>query len=170
MDRNRDKEVTKAEWDASAAFTSDKFNADRFVAVRPGGKEDCTETQVLWETTRGLSEMPSALHYRGRVHFIRDGGMWTVIDAKSGERFVDRKRLGIPGQAVASPVAANGYIYVAGETGTFAVLRVGDTVDVAAINHLGESVRCTPAIANNTLYVRGAEHLWAFRETQPAQP
>lgn len=170
MDRNKDKQVTKVEWDASEAFTSDKFNADRFIAVRPGGKEDCTETQVLWETTRGLSEMPSALHYRGRVHFIRDGGMWTVIDAKSGERFVDRKRLEIPGQAVASPVAANGYLYVVSETGTFAVLRAGDAVDVAAINKLGESVRCTPAISNNTLYVRGADHLWAFRETQPAQP
>ena len=93
-----------------------------------------------------------------------------MIDAKSGERFVDRRRLGIPSQAVASPVAANGYLYVVGETGTFAVLRVGDAVDVAAINKLGESVRCIPAIANNTLYVRGAEHLWAFRETQPAQP
>jgi len=170
MDRNKDKKVTKEEWDAMAEFASDKFNADRFVAVRPGGNEDSTETHVVWETTRGLSEMPSALYYRGRVHLIRDGGLWTVIDAKSGKRFVERKRLGIPGQAVASPVAANGYIYVVSEPGIFAVLRAGDAVDMAAINKLGESVRCTPAIANDTLYVRSATHLWAFREPQPAQP
>jgi len=168
MDRNKDKKVTKEEWDAMVAFTSDKFNADRLVAVRPGGNEDSTESHVLWETTRGLSEMPSALYYRGRVHLIRDGGLWTVIDAKSGNRLVDRKRLGIAGQAVASPIAANGYIYIVSESGTFAVLRAGESVDIAAINQLEESVRCTPAIANHTLYVRSTGHLWAFGE--PAKP
>ena len=59
---------------------------------------------MLWETTKGLSEMPSALFYRGRLHFIRDGGLWTVIEPKSGERLLDRERLGIGGQAVASPI------------------------------------------------------------------
>jgi len=51
-----------------------------------------------------------------------------------------------------------------------AVLRAGEAVDIAAINQLGESVRCTPAIANHTLFVRSAGHLWSFREPQPAKP
>src|SRR5262245_52889470 len=53
VDENKDKIVTKAEWDASEAFAKDKFNADRFVAIRPGGKDDSTETHVQWETTKG---------------------------------------------------------------------------------------------------------------------
>lgn len=168
MDKDHDEIVTKQEWDAMQTLTQDKFNADRFVAIRPGGKGNSTDTHVLWETTKGLSEIPSALFYRGRVHFIRDGGLWTVMDPKSGKRVLDRERLGIGGQAVASPVAANGNIYVVNESGTFAVLRAGDSLDVLAVNRLGESVRATPALAGDRLYVRSSGHLWAFSESPSA--
>jgi hypothetical protein len=161
-DSNKDGVVTKAEWDALEAFSNDKFNADRFVAIRPSGKGDVTATHVVWETTKGLSEMPSPLFYKGRVHFLRDGGLWTSLDPATGRRILDRERLGIGGQAVASPIAANGCIYIVNEGGTFAVVRAGDTLEVAAINKLGESVRSTPAIAGNRLVVRSAGHLWAF--------
>jgi len=169
-DANKDKVITKAEWDADEAYAKDKFNADRFVAIRPGGHEDSTTTHVSWETTKGLSEMPSPIFYRGRVHFVRDGGMWTVIDPKSGRRVLDRERLGAGGQMVASPIAANGYLYTVNESGTFVVLRAGDTLDVAAVNRLGESVRCTPAIAGEALYVRSAAHLWAFGAKASGKP
>lgn len=162
VDGNKDKIVNRAEWDAHVAFKKDKFNADRFVAIRAGGKDDSTNTHVLWESTEGLSEMPSALFYRDRIHFVRDGGIYSVIEAKTGKRLVDRQRLGSGGQAVASPVAANGHIYIVNGRGTFAVVRAGDTLDVVALNKLGEQVRTTPAIAGDALYVRSAKHLWAF--------
>ncbi len=161
-DSNHDDIVTKAEWDATTAYSKDKINADRFVAIRPVGNDDSTETHVAWETARGVSEMPSPLFYEGRIHFIRDGGLWSVLEAKTGKRLVDRERLGIGGQAVASPIAANGYIYVVSETGTFAVLRSGDLLEIVAVNKLDESVRSTPVVAGNTLYIRTADHLWAF--------
>jgi outer membrane protein assembly factor BamB len=161
-DANHDNIVTKAEWNALDAFSKNKFNADRFVAIRPGSQGDITETHVQWETTKGLSEIPSAVFYRGRVQYIRDGGMWTVIEPKSGRPLLDRERLGIGGQSVASPVAADGRIYVVNEPGMFAVLRAGDSLEVLAVNKLGESVRATPALVGDRLYVRSAEHLWAF--------
>jgi hypothetical protein len=170
VDANKDNTITKAEWEASEAFTKDKFNADRFVAIRPGGKEDSTETHVQWETTKGLSEMPSPLFYNGRVHFLRNGGLWTVLEPKTGKRLLDRERLGTGGQAVASPIAANGFIYTVNESGTFTVLRASDTLDVAAVNKLGESVRATPAIAGETLYVRTADNLWAFGTKPSVKP
>ena len=92
--------------------------------------------------------------------------MWTLIDPKSGNRLLDRERLGVGGQFVASPIAANGFIYTVNTSGTFAVLRAGDTLDVAAVNKLGENVRCTPAISGSRLYVRSADHLWAFSESR----
>ncbi len=155
--------VTQMEWDAMDAFSKDKFNADRFVAIRPGGREDSTASHVEWETTKGLSEMPSPLFYQGRVHFLRDGGLWTVIEPKTGKRLLDRERLGSGGQAIASPIAANGYIYTVNESGTFTVIQAGDTLNLIAVNKLAESVRTTPAIANDTLYVRSSGHLWAFK-------
>jgi outer membrane protein assembly factor BamB len=162
VDEDKNQIVTKAEWDASEAFAKDKYNADRFVAIRPGGSQDSTTSHVKWETTKGLSEMPSPLFYRGRLGFVRDGAMWTVLDPATGRHLIDRERLGIGGQFSASPIAANGFIYAVNTAGTVAVLRAGDTLDVAAVNKLGEDVRCTPAIAGNRIYVRGAGHLWAF--------
>lgn len=131
-DRNKDRVVTKEGWEALIAFSKDKFNADRLVAIRPGGKGDATISHVAWETTHGLSEIPSPLFYQGRIHFIRDGALWTVADPQTGRRVLDRERIGIGGQMVASPVAANGFIYLVNETGTFAVLRAGDKLEVAA--------------------------------------
>jgi hypothetical protein len=167
-DRNKDKVITKEEWEGLIAFSKDKFNADRLVAIRPGGKGDATVSRVAWETTRGLSEIPSPLFYQGRVHFIRDGALWTVADPETGHRVLDRERIGIGGQMVASPIAANGFIYLVNEAGTFAVLRAGDKLDVAGINKLGEHVRVTPAIAGDCLYVRSLGHLWAFRSSVTA--
>ena len=111
-------------------------------------------TNLLWKTAvpRGVSAPV----------------IW-VVEPKTGKRLLDRERLGTVGQAVASPIAANGYIYTVNESGTFTVLRAGDTLDVAAVNKLGESVRATPAIAGDTLYVRTAGHLWAFGEKQPTK-
>lgn len=40
---------------------------DRFVAIRPGGRDNATESHVVWETSKGLAEMASPLFYRGRV-------------------------------------------------------------------------------------------------------
>ena len=169
VDSNRDKIVTREEWEKSEAFNKSMVNADRFVAIRPGGTDDSTETHVAWETTKGLSQIPSGLFYLGRVHFFRDGGLWTVIDPKSGRRVLDRERLGIGGQSVASPVAADGRIYVINESGTFAVLRASDSLEVLAVNKLGESVRATPALVGGQIYVRSAEHLWAFGEQTSAK-
>lgn len=164
VDENKDGIITKEEWDAGDAAAKDKNNADRLVGIRPGGKGECSETHVVWETTRGLSEIPTALFYQSRLYFIRDGGMWTVIEPKTGKRLLDRERLGIGGHALASPIAANGYVYVVNGAGTFVVLRAGDKLDVTAINKIGESVRATPAIVGNVLFVRSSEHLWAFAE------
>ncbi|MDA0348142.1 MAG: PQQ-binding-like beta-propeller repeat protein [Verrucomicrobia bacterium] len=72
--------------------------------------------------------------------------------------------MGVDGQYVGSPIAANGYVYLTSERGTITVVRPGDDLDVVTSNQLGESIRCTPAIAGNALLVRSKEHLWSLRE------
>ena len=106
--------------------------------------------------------MPSPLFYRGRLYFVRNGGMVTSYTPDSGRVVLDQQRLGTLGLYVASPVAADGRIYAASETGTIVVCRARDTLEVLARNDLGESITATPAIANHKLYVRTANHLWAF--------
>lgn len=164
VDGNKDGKVTNEEWGTTMAVTLGPQQRDRFVAIRPGGKGDVSETHVAWETTKGLNEMPSPLYYRGRVYVVTDGGRVSVFRPADGERLLDRQPLGAPGQYVGSPIAANGYVYTVSEAGTIVVLRAADTLEVVARNPLGESVRSTPAIVGRTLYVRALEQLWAFAE------
>jgi outer membrane protein assembly factor BamB len=159
-DGNKDGLVTKGEWDATLAFL--RSNEDNVQAIRPGGSGDSSSSHVAWKASRGISEMPSPLFYRGRLYFVRNGGMVTSYTPDSGRVVLDRQRLGTLGQYVASPIAADGRIYAASETGTIVVFRAGDTLEVVARNDLGESITATPAIADHKLYVRTANHLWAF--------
>ena len=92
-----------------------------------------------------------------------------VLDARTGKEVYAQERAAAPGRYWASPVAANGHIYLTSlEDGTITVLKAGaDAPEVVAKNpKLGERVSATPAIADDTLYVRTAGHLYAFAEAK----
>ena len=97
---------------------------------------------------------------------VKDGGIVTAYDAKTGEE-VYQERVAAAGKYYASPVAANGFIYFTTlEDGTVTVLKAGAREpEVAATNpKLGERTAATPAIADDVLFVRTANHLYAFAE------
>ena len=159
IDRNGDG-LTRFEWGMATTFLA--ANEDMMLAVRPGGEGDVSETHVAWRQRRGLPEMPSPLYYRGRLYVVKNGGIVTCMDPKTGET-VYRKRIDAGGQYAASPVAADGKIYATSEAGVVTVFKAGDTLDVIAENDLGERTMATPAIVGDTIYVRTAKHLFAFR-------
>jgi outer membrane protein assembly factor BamB len=99
---------------------------------------------------------------------VKDGGIVTALDIKTGQQLY-QKRSVASGSYYASPVAANGHIYfVSLDNGTITVLKAAAAVPEVVANNppLGERVAATPAIADNTLYVRTAEHLYAFSAKQ----
>ena len=65
-DGNKDGVVTKGEWDATLAFLHS--NEDTVQAIRPSGSGDSSSSHVAWKASRGISEMPSPLFYRGRLY------------------------------------------------------------------------------------------------------
>jgi outer membrane protein assembly factor BamB len=102
------------------------------------------------------------LFYRGRIYVGQDGGRVSCFNAKTGEKLYEQERLGAEGDYYASPVAANGHVYFCSGKGALTVVEAGDTLQVKARNLLGEPIHATPAIAEDKLYVRTAERLWAF--------
>ncbi len=161
-DADKDAVVTTEEWKVFMGWL--KSNENSVIAIRPGGRGDSTRTHVAWTAQRGLPEMPSPLFYRNRLYLVRDGGMVTSYVPDTGAVVLDRQRLGALGQYVASPIAADGRIYAASHPGTIVVFRAADSLDVLARNDLGESITATPAIADDTIYVRTERYLWAFGE------
>jgi outer membrane protein assembly factor BamB len=71
--------------------------------------------------------------------------------------------LNADGPYFASPVAANGRVYFASSTGTMVVIKAADTLVIEARNELDDPIYGTPAIVGRNLFVRAANHLWAFR-------
>jgi outer membrane protein assembly factor BamB len=62
-------------------------------------------------------------------------------------------------------VAANGHVYLTSLEGALTVLKVdAGTVVVVASAKLGERTAATPAIADDTLFIRTEKHLYAFTE------
>jgi outer membrane protein assembly factor BamB len=133
------------------------------VAVQPGGKGDITETHVAWKATRGLPYVSSPLLYDGRVYLIRDGGMMSSFDAKTGRPYYLQERLEATESYYASPVAADGRIYVASVPGKLSVIKAGgDKPEILHQANFGERIFATPALAGDRLYLRTQTKLYAF--------
>ena len=161
MDVNGDGKITAEDIDTMRANMSKGENV--LVAVKPGGQGVLTEQQVVWKQKKGLPYVPSPLHYDGRVYLVRDGGMVSSFDAKTGEPFYQQERIDAIGSYYASPVAADGRIYVASLNGRVTVLATGG--ELPKVLHqadFGERISATPALVEKTLYLRTASSLFAF--------
>jgi outer membrane protein assembly factor BamB len=159
-DTNKDGKITRDEWDGMVGFLKKGQNA--LIAVKPGAKDDATESGVAWRATRGLPYVPSPLFYRGRIYLLKDGGLASCYEAKSGAAIYTQTRLGVSGSIYTSPVAADGRIYGATLEGIAFAYAAGEKPELLAKVDLGERISATPAIAGNTLYYRSATRLWAF--------
>jgi outer membrane protein assembly factor BamB len=160
FDQNKDDFVTEEEWDASVSFMAQGEHG--IFAMRAPGTGDLTGTHVVWKQKRGVAIVASPLFYRGLVYVVQDGGRLSCFRADSGEALYVQERLGADGEYYASPVAADGNIYLASTRGTISVVEAGETLKVLSQNKLGERIMATPAIAGDKLYIRTATQLWAF--------
>jgi outer membrane protein assembly factor BamB len=160
-DSDKDGFITRAEWDNMINYL--KRGKNRLVAVKPGGSGDITTSHVAWQKTKGLPYVPSPLLYRGNLFVIKDGGIASCYDATTGAPRYEQKRLGVEGQFYASPVAANGYIYLVSLNGKVATVASGENPEVVWRADFGERIAATPAIVDDTLYVRTESKLFAFK-------
>ncbi len=162
IDANRDGKVSMTEYESLATIFDRSQNVA--LAVRPDGGGNVTGTHVVWKQTRGLPYVPSPLHFEGRLYLVKNGGIASCLDARTGTFQYQEERLGAIGDYYASPVAGKGKILAISQPGTAVVYRAGAPLEVLARNPLGEEVLATPAIADNTLYIRTLSTLFAFRE------
>jgi len=136
-------------------------NGPVMVAVRMGGKGDVSDSHMLWKESKRTSEVTSPILYQSNIYIIRSGGILNCRDAETGKTIYD-KRIDAPGGYFTSPVVAGDHIYLANDRGEIIVTKAGDTFEKVSHSELGESVVATPAIINNSIFIRSAENLWAF--------
>lgn len=160
LDLNNSKKLERPE---VVAMFEDKPAPGRnvMVAIRAGGQGDITKTHVAWESTRNLPYVASPIVYEDHVYYVKKGGLLTRLNLRDGGDGMT-KRLDVGGEYYATPLVVDGKMLIAAERGTVLVIDPSDKMKVLAKNQLGESIAATPAVVDNTLYVRTDKHLFAF--------
>jgi outer membrane protein assembly factor BamB len=136
--------------------------------VRPTASGDITlpagattNEAVAWSRTGRGSYMPTPLAYRGSLYVLNNNGAFDAYDLKTGEE-IYRTRVNHLGLGFsASPIAADGKIYIASEDGEIMVATAGAKLETLATNSMGETIMATPALSQGVMYVRGASTLFA---------
>jgi outer membrane protein assembly factor BamB len=120
---------------------------------------------VVWSFERDTPYVPSPILVDGIVYFLKtNSGILSAFDAKTGAPHYQNQRLeGVP-NVFASPVAAQGRIYFPGREGATFVLGAGPTFEPLATNQLDDGFDASPALAGDTIYLRGNKYLYAIGE------
>ena len=137
-------------------------------AIRPGAEGDITPgtpgatASLAWYKTARGSYMPTPIIYDGRLYVLSNQGLLDAYDVTTGAE-IYRERLNHQGSGFsASPVAADGKLYLSSEDGEVFVVRAGPTFEILATNVMGEPLMATPALAAGTMFLRGQHHLFAI--------
>lgn len=140
-------------------------------ALRPNASGDISleagqnaNAHVAWKSERGGPYVPTPIVYGDYLYSCTDKGVLTCFNANTGEQIYQQR---INEQSIgfsASPVAANGHLYFAGEDGEVYVIKAGSQYELLAINPMGEAMMATPAIADDMLIIRGRHHVFGIAE------
>lgn len=180
-DKNKDGKLTPDEYGATNVLratgqymgngdgivTEEKWNQWNAHVQGPSGLvalDLANPAALLWRYEKGFdSVIPTPLAYEGLVYSVRNGGILTAFDARTGEVTKSARIPGALGGYAASPVAAGGHLYFCNEEGKVAVVKPGREWELLQLNDLKEDIFATPALANGTLYLRTGDALYAFR-------
>lgn len=133
------------------------FSAGQLFAVRAGGRGVITDSHVAWKLKRGVSNKPSILLIDDLIYMISDAGILNCVEAKTGQ-LVWLKRIG--GEFSASPIYADGRIWLFDEEGKATVIKPGRAFELVAENKLDEGCLASPAVSGKALFVRTRTHLY----------
>ena len=132
-------------------FVTTAFAKPELWAIRTGGSGDATATHVAWKMKKQVPSSPSSLVVGDELYLISDKGILTCVAVSTGEELWT-ERLG--GNFSASPLLADGKVYLFSEEGLTYVLQPGKSFHVLAENHLDGRILASPAAVDRALYIR----------------
>jgi outer membrane protein assembly factor BamB len=159
IDRSNDDAIDRAEYDYFRMLFETSRNA--VTAIRPGADGEATDTHVAWRQEKHVPFCASPVAVGDTLFTVRDGGILASLDARTG-RALKVARLPHSQDYYASPVAADGKIYLANEAGQVTVVTAEPEWRVVHEAEFGEDVFATPALADGRIYLRTAGHLWCL--------
>jgi len=162
LDSNNDGNIERAEYDFVRNSTT---GGHGLTAIRLGGQGDLSSSNVVWNVRKSYPSIPSPLIYRGVMFLMKEGGIVTSLDPVSGQVLKQGRTPEALEDYYASPVAADGKIFLVSASGKVTVLKADAQWEILATNNLDEEVWATPAIAGRNLYIRTRNALYSFSQT-----
>ncbi len=159
LDADKDGQIAADEYLRLREWTDSMKHANGFIALRPSDVESAPE--LAWQTETGVPECPTPVLWQDRLYAVRNGGVLTCLDAKTGKE-LSRGRAAPGGPYYASPVAGDGKIYLASARGIVTVLQAEAEPTAIHRADLGEPVWATPALVPGAVIVRSEGHVWCF--------
>lgn len=131
------------------------------LAVRPGGRGDVSDSHVMWTSSRSVSQRPSPVVVGDLLFMVSDSGVVSCLDSTTGKPIWQRR---LRGQFWASPLAAEGHIYLFNREGGTIVIEAGRRFKLLAENQLDDGFWASPAVAGRSLILRTKTHLYRVQE------
>jgi len=160
---NRDRIITAEEW---AEAQVRMMGPSSLVALRLESAAEgrsSPQARELWRFEKGFTGViPSALHWKGLLYVLKNGGILTSFDAATGKVLKTGRIANAPGGYSSSPVAADGKLYVASEEGVFTVLKADGEWPVLSQMTFDEGFYATPALSTGRIYLRTESALYCL--------
>lgn len=161
IDGNSDGIIVEAEWNKARELGKGEFGA---IALEPEKlRGQLAPSAVRWRFKKNLPYIPAPLVYGGVYFMVRDGGIITSLDAASGRLLKEGRTREAMGEYYASPVAADGKVFLASFEGKITVLKAAPQWEVLQVNDLADEIHATPALSEGRIYVRTHGALYCFR-------
>ena len=158
FDRDGDGVLVEAEY---AEIRRQARAPHSMLAVRLGQRGDLTD-KLLWRSSQGIPNVPSPIVYRDTLFVLKEGGILTSLDPRTGEVHRPGRLEGAPGEYRASPVASGGRLYLANLEGKVVIVRATPQWEVESVGSLDEPIFATPAISGDRIYIRTPSALYCF--------
>ena len=153
--------VPRPVFDGTHLFICTGYPASELVAIRADGRGDVTETHIDWKASKQIPARPSPLVHDDRIYTVNDGGIAQCFETATGDRLW-KKRIG--GKFSASPLYADGRLYLCSQEGRTTVIVPGDEYEKLATNDLDGQLMASPVVVDNDLLLRTDSHLYRIGE------
>lgn len=146
-------------------FIMSGFRGNNLKAIKLAeAKGDITNTgAIAWQLDRDTPYVPSPLLYDNILYFLKtNNGLLSAFDAVSGKPHYQSLRMANAPEVFASPVGADGRVYIVSRDGITTVIKHGPMYEVLAENTLDDGFDASPALVDGEIYLRGFRYLYAI--------
>ena len=150
-------------------FLTTGFPQFHNMAIRPDGVGDITKTHIQWheaKTTKWKAAyVPSPLAVGKFFYVISDWGYLSCFESRPASEPQTPTRTfyeQLGRHHSASPVLADGHVYLTDDDGVTYVLPGNGKFDLVSRNPLGDECYSSPAISQGQLFIRTSQYLYCI--------